>query len=160
MKKGFTLIELLVVVLIIGILSAVALPQYTVAVEKSRASEVFINAKAIIEARALEHLQDPNSYGKLEDIAELSGGYWNEEGNQYCTKYFRYLDDTDILEVWRETPNAACTDGSNKQYVMKFWFSNGSTTATRKGCEYMNSSPLGQRVCKALTSQFDYVMDY
>lgn len=68
--KGFTLIELLVVVLIIGILSAVALPQYTKAVEKSR----MVQALSLLQPlrQAVDAWVLGNGYSRVELVGHPS----------------------------------------------------------------------------------------
>ena len=94
MKNAFTLIELLVVVLIIGILAAVALPQYEKAVEKSRSAEALILLKHLHEAGKLYLMSNPGAHNvSFEDLGvELPADYTlaeeMAEGEVYCNKHW------------------------------------------------------------------------
>ena len=68
-KSGFTLIELLVVVLIIGILAAIALPQYQKAVEKSKATQALSLLKTFVQAQNAYFMANGSYAARFEDLA-------------------------------------------------------------------------------------------
>ena len=70
-RAGFTLIELLVVVLIIGILAAIAVPQYFKVVEKGRFSEALSSFSTIKGAQERYMLKN-NTYAA--DVSLLDVG--------------------------------------------------------------------------------------
>ncbi len=97
-NKAFTLIELLVVVLIIGILAAIAVPQYQKAVKKSRAIEAVMNLKAIFKAQEVYHLANNTYTNNLDaiDIKIDSSNYnyacGSSSNHLLCQAYPKYTN--------------------------------------------------------------------
>jgi type IV pilus assembly protein PilA len=78
LKRGFTLIELMIVVAIIGILAAIAIPNFIRFQAKSKQTEAKANLKAVFTAQRSQ-FQEHDKY--LTTVGEL--GFSPERGNRY-----------------------------------------------------------------------------
>lgn len=144
-KRGFTLIELLVVVLIIGILASVALPQYQVAVTKTR----FTQMQALT-----------NAYMTAIDSYYLTNGTW--------PRYWRDMDfeppahckteDDSRSEGYMGCGEIQIDLNTNNLYAMiptqkiayKRYFSFDKTHPNERQCIARTDNNTAKQTCKSL----------
>ncbi len=152
--QGFTLIELLVVVLIIGILAAVALPQYQKAVEKACLSEALLNLANLKKATDLYLLE----YGKPSTTVHFTGSNYKDN---------LALLNIDMENMWDCDSDAYSCKGKNFGYYVECYKTGYCyLSATRrprityylvidssgKYCNYYDEHPMEKSICKSLES--------
>ena len=162
-QKAFTLIELLVVVLIIGILAAVAVPQYQFAVDKTRAMTYFQNAQAIIKAEQVYKMANGNYTSDFTTLdvdwtktcGHITGSCYNElincpgnfafhiENNQ-CTALTDYM----IVDSCTTASCASYTSQANRNFRLRLYFQDGAVK------ECLGYTTRGQKLCNYFTQHF------
>lgn len=154
MKKAFTLIELLVVVLIIGILSAIALPQYQKAVHKARFAEVLVRVRSYRDAINLYVLENGFPASGTVELTQvypdLMAGL-TKQGNYYYSKYGR----VDFFD---------CRGGGASTCRVQISYLDGNSSGVAEVGYYKNASgeefpycyyedDLGHSLCAPLAAQ-------
>ena len=153
-KQGFTLIELLVVVLIIGILAAVALPQYQVAVAKTRFSKlqsILHTYKNAADIYVVENGEWPASFNDL-DITAPEGMTTKTPSGSVCVQNNEFY-------CCMQTANGDQASGIScglmdysLVYQYRYLSYDGKTILNKYWCYSKQENAVSNKVCSAYNS--------
>ncbi len=151
MKKGFTLIELLVVVLIIGILSAIALPQYQTAVLKSKYANLVLLAETYVKAGQVAQLslgEWPSEFASLDvDLPSGITRMTNPTSNN-CGEFSEYYCCLLVTQAGYQSGGVTC---GMKKLNLGFGISvDGSGNIASRKCLASVTDEAANRLCKGV----------
>ena len=158
-SRAFTLIELLVVVLIIGILAAVAVPQYQLAVAKARLVEAYTLAKAIKDAEEAHYMATGEYTAEL-DLLPIDIGPVAATVSQSNWLSGVLLSNNSTIELSFDVGNGfnprilLGTPRVNDEYwsrgFITFYFDNASAGGQRSGIHCSGSTEVYKKACQSM----------
>ena len=156
--EGFTLIELLVVVLIIGILAAVALPQYQKAVIKSRYATLKALAKSMADAEEVYYLANGEYTRDLDILGVMPEGKLNTS----TFNRFDYSWGYCLAHTPEPGTNSAAVICANTQHQIRYeiYLLYSAHAPGRTKCVVLESNSekdIRNQLCKAETGNSVYV---
>ena len=162
LKEAFTLIELLVVVLIIGILAAVALPQYRKAVVKSRYVNAIPGVNSIVQAAEVYYLANGEYPDDTIEPLDIDGIACQrvkpDAGGQIFCKGYTF--DFNAGATWKENSrvervDAKIFDAEREVLYYLVYLLHSPQFGAERYCRVIQDEDIYHQVCKSMGGVLD-----